>query len=161
MKVLQLPKCDVKIPVVVDMLNYLYTKTYDVIECGLARSDLTYFTYHLSLFQLSLRFYLPELEKIAKEALGKEEIGIQEEAWGELEHLIVDMYNNRHGRKWESLRKVVLKGQAWKLIKMPSETLNKLEERFPGCRCELAEAWRLKLMEFGASGDSRWTRWRK
>jgi hypothetical protein len=147
--------------VVVDMLNYLYTKTYDAIECGLARSDLTYFTYHLSLFQLSLRFYLPELEKIAKEALGKEEIGIQEEAWGELEHLIVDMYNNRHGRKWESLRKVVLKGQAWKLIKMPSETLNKLEERFPGCRRELAEAWRLKLMEFGASGDSRWTRWRK
>jgi hypothetical protein len=87
MKVLQLPKCDVKISVVVDMLNYLYTKTYDVIECGLARSDLTYFTYYLSLFQLSLRFYLPELEKIAKEALGKEEIGIQEEALGELERL--------------------------------------------------------------------------
>jgi hypothetical protein len=161
MTVLQLPKCDVKIPVVLDMLNYLYTKSCDVIGCGLARSDLTYFTYHLSLFQLSLRFYLPELEKVAKEALGKEEIGIQGGAWGELERLIVDMYDNRHGRKWESLRKVVLKGQAWKLIKMPSETLNKLEERFPGCRCELAEAWRLKVMESRTSTDSRWTHWRK
>jgi hypothetical protein len=160
MKVLQLPKCDVKIPVVVDMLNYLYTKSYDTIECGLARSDLTYLTYHLSLFQLSLRFYLPDLEKIAKEALGKEEIGIQEGALEELERLIVDIYNDRHGRKWESLRQVVLKGQAWKLIKMPSETLNKLEKRFPGCRRELAEAWRLKLMESGASMSSRWTRWR-
>ena len=78
MEALQLPKCDVTIPVIVDML----TKTYDVIECGLARSDLTYFTRHLSLFQLNLRFYLPALEKIAKEALGKEEVGIQEEAWG-------------------------------------------------------------------------------
>ena len=161
MKVLQLPKCDVKIPVVVDMLNYLYTKSYDVIECGLARSDLTYFTYHLSLFQLSLRFYLTELEKIAKEALGKEEIGIQEGAFGEMERLIVDMYHNRHGRKWESLRQIVLKGQAWKLIKLPSETLNKLEERFPGCRRELAEAWRLKLMESGASMGSWWIRLRK
>jgi len=78
MKVLQLPKCNVMIPVVVDMLNYLYTKIYGVIECGLARSDLTYFTYHLSLFYLRLRFYHPELKKIAKETLGKEEVGIQE-----------------------------------------------------------------------------------
>jgi hypothetical protein len=64
------------------------------------------------------------------------------------------MYNNRRGRKWDSLRKAVLKGQAWKWIKVPSETPNKLEERFPGCRCELAEVWRLKLMEFGASSSS-------
>ena len=150
-----------KIPVIVDMLEYLYTKSTVVLERGLARSQLTYSTYHLSLFQLSLRFYLPELEKIAMEALDQEEIGVQEGAFQEMEQLIVNMYNNRRGRKWESLRQKVIKRQAWKLIKMPRKTLDKLNERFPGFQSELAEIWHRRLEDSEAGRGSLWMNWRK
>ena len=160
MEVLELPNCDVEIPLIVNMLEYLYTKSIVALERGLARSQLTYATYHLSLFQLSLRFYLPELEKIAMQALDQEEIGIQEGAFGDMECLIVEMYDNRRGRKWESLRQNIMKRQAWKLIKMPSKVLHKLDETFPGFECELAEVWERKLEESGASGGSWWMNWR-
>jgi hypothetical protein len=161
MKVLELPKCDVKIPVIVDMLEYLYTRSTDAIEHGIARSGITYSKYHLDLFQLSLRFYLPELEKIAAAALDQEAIGIQETAFQDMECLVVELYNNRRGRKWESLRHVVMKRQAWKLIKMPRNLLNKLDERFPGFQRELAEIWQLKLEESGASRGSWLICWKK
>ena len=161
MKVLELPNCDVTIPVIVDMLEYLYTKSTVALERGLARSELNYSTYHLSLFQLGLRFYSLELERIAAEALDQEEIGIQEGAYEDMECLIVEMYNNRRGRKWKSLRQNVMKRQAWKLIKMPRKMLDRLDERFPGFQSELAESWQCKLEESGAGGGPWWMNWRK
>ena len=161
MKVLVLPKCDVKIPVIVDMLAYLYNNSVETLERGFARSDVTYSTYHISLFQLSLRFYLPELERIAFKALDQEEIGIQEGAYQDMEGLIVEMYKNRRGKKWDALRKTVIKRQAWKLIKMPRKTLDRLEDRFPGFRTELALVWRLKMQESGAIKGSWWLRWKR
>ena len=161
MKVLELPNCDVTIPVIVDMLEYLYTKSTVALERGLAMSELSYSTYHLSLFQLSLRFYFLELEKIAAAALDQEEIGVQEGAYEDMECLIVEMYNNRQGKKWKSLRQKVMKRQARKLIKMPRKMLSTLDERFPGFQSELAESWQRKLEESGASGGSWWMNWRK
>lgn len=161
MEVLDLPKSDVKIHVVVDMLEYLYTQSTETIERGLARSEMSYSKYHLDLFQLSLRFYVPELEKIAADALDQEDIGIQDGSFGKMECLIADMYENRRGKKWEILRQMVMKRQAWKLIKLPIKTMRELDERFPGFQCELAEAWRLKLEESVASKGSFWTRRRK
>jgi hypothetical protein len=161
MKVLELPKCDVKVPVIVDMLEYLYTQSTEAIEHGLARSEITYSKYHLDLFQLSLRFYLPGLEKIAVGALDQDEIGIQDGSFGDMECLIVDMYTNRRGSRWKSLRQTVMKRQAWKLIKMPREMLDKLDERFPGFQRELAEIWQLKLEESRASKGLWVMRWKK
>lgn len=161
MEVLDLPKSDIKIRVVVDMLEYLYTQSTETIERGLARSEMSYSKYHLDLFQLSLRFYVPELEKIATDALDQEEIGIQDGSFGKMECLIADMYENRRGKKWEILRQMVMKRQAWKLIKLPIKTMRELDERFPGFQCELAEAWRPKLEESVASKGSFWTCRRK
>jgi hypothetical protein len=160
-KVLELPKCDVKTSVIVDMLEYLYTQSTEAIERGLARSETTYVKYHLDVFQLSLRFYLPELEKVATEALDQEEIGIRDGSCGDMECLIVDMSENRRGKKWGSLRQIVMKRQAWKLIKMPRRLLNRLGERFPGLQRDLAQSWRLKLEESGASRSSCWVPGRK
>ena len=160
MVVLELPNCDVNISVIVDMLEYLYTQSIETIEQGFARSGITYSTYHLELFQVSLRFYLSELEKIAKAGLGQEEVGIQEGAFQDMEGLVVGLYGNRRGKKWQSLRQTVMKQQAWKLVKMPRKMLDKLDEQYPGFQRELAKCWELKLEESGASQGSWLTCWK-
>jgi hypothetical protein len=160
-EVLELPNCDVKIPVIVDVLEYLYAQCTEPIERGLARSCISYFAYYICLYQLSLRFYLPELEKIAVAALDREEIGIQDGSFKDMEILIMGLYRNRRGKKWKSLRRTVIKRQAWKLIKMPGTMLDMLDERFPGFQRELAEIWQLKLEDSGASRGSWLMCWRR
>jgi hypothetical protein len=161
MEVLELPNCDVEIPVVVDMLEYLYAHSTEPIERGPARPCITYSAYYLCLYQLSILFSLPELQKIAVAALDREEIGIQDDSFEDMEILIVGLYRNREGKMWKSLRRTVIKRQAWKLIKMPTTMLNMLDDRFPGFQSELAEIWQLKLEDSRVSRDSWLMCWRR
>lgn len=143
LSVLQLPVCDVSTSVVLAMLKYLYTAS---IESSLGESGCTYANYHISLFHLSLRFYLPLLGKGADEALDQDEIGIQGNDIAGMEELIRDLYMNRQGAKWKAFRMMVMKAQARKLIRMPRAVLDRLEKAYPGSSEDIAEAFRLKLM---------------
>ncbi len=136
------------------MFEYLYT---DSIQSNSTKTGCTFASYHISLFFLSLRFYLPGLARLAGEALDDEEIGITDDLPGQ-EKLIYDLYHNRHGKNWEELRQAVMKQQAWKLIKMPRAMVDKLEEQFPGFSGDLAAAFNSKLL--GGRQKKGWKNWK-
>ena len=99
----------------------------------------------MDLFYLSLRFYIPNLTALCCTALDHEEIGIREGDTESLRELLVRLYENKRGKKWHELRPAILQRQAWKLVKLPWNTLTGLQIESPSICEDIAEGFRRTL----------------
>ena len=106
----------------------------------------SYVAFHIALFALSLRFYLPQLTTAASTALTVYDLGVNDSgaAWM-IDEFVWELFDNKRGRKWEELRGSVLKKQGWWLVRMKREWLDECEDRWKGFLGEVAEGFRRGL----------------
>ena len=62
-----------------------------------------------------------------------------------LRELLVRLYENKRGKKWHELRTAILQRQAWKLVKLPWNTLTGLQIESPSICEDIAEGFRRAL----------------